>query len=76
MPSHTASNRITLNAKYDKCAGIYLGAFKAARQSPAQLLSLANTPAVTYSHTIMLPTFPILITLTSERNIFKAAAAL
>lgn len=67
-PCHnTASDRITLNAKCDKRAGIYLCGFGAARQSLAQLFSLANTHAVTYSHTIMLPTFPILITLTSER---------
>lgn len=55
LPSHTASDRITLDAKYPKCAGIYLWGFRAVRQSPACLLSLANTHAVTCSYTITLP---------------------
>lgn len=55
MPLHKASDGITLNAKYDKCVGIYPGGFRTARQWPAQLLFLAH--AISYLHTIMLPTF-------------------
>lgn len=54
-------------------SGICVCGFRAVRQSPAQLLFLANPHAVTYLHTI---TFPILITLNKWKNILKATAAL